>query len=419
MQKNQSTHAPVPERIQRLKLPKVGPRDGVSAREADLVLLSHAAEGFLDTTHFDTQRFPPPSTALEHFSRAAADGSQAYSAYRGHPRVLEHVARVAGTFLGTSLDAEENVVLTPGTQAGLFASLSATVERNSRVVVFDPDYLFTARILSFLDCDVAYVGLVSTDGELGPDLAVLESEFQSGASHLVFSHPNNPSGAVYSPAMMELIARLVSKYDVKVVVDELYARLIYPGATFTHMASLPGMAERVITLLGPSKTESLSGYRIGVVIGPSETMKSVEDVLSISALRCPAYAQHCLLGWMDDDQEWLDGLIVEFDNLRKMTLQKLSEIPWVIVEQRDATAYAWVDVSALGLPDDFVSQKLLTDANVLVSPGYQFGPSGRGRFRVCYARDEHEWAAALERIKRVLESLAARVEPGNAGTFNA
>ena len=409
MESKPNPHNPnceLPKRVQRLKLPEVGPKDGVSAREADLELLSHAADDFLDTTHFDTVRFPPPASALEHFSRAAADGSQAYSGYRGHPQILNHVADVAGKFLGLDLNAKENVILTPGTQAGLFASLSARIESGSRVAVFDPDYLFTARILSFLDCEVAYVPLVSSDGELGPDLEALEKEFQNGTKHLVFSHPNNPTGAVYSRALLEKIAELVSRYDVKVVVDELYSRLIYDGVTFTHLASLPGMQERVITLLGPSKTESLSGYRIGVVVGPAETMKAVENVLSITALRCPAYAQHCLLGWLNDDQQWLDGLIKDFDNLRKMTLEKLSEIPWLKVEQRDATAYAWVDVSALGLPDDVISQKLLVDANVLVSPGYQFGPSGKGKFRLCFARDEQEWAAALERINQVLLELA-------------
>jgi aspartate/methionine/tyrosine aminotransferase len=396
-----------PKRIRNLKLPERVSTAEQSARDADIDLLSHAPKDFLDTTHFDTVRFPPPLWAEEYFSRAASDGSLAYTGYRGHPQILESVAQAASGFLGCAIDPEHNILLTPGTQAGLFASLSSCVESGTRVAVVDPDYLFTARILRFLDSDIAYIPLVSTDEGPSPDLELMESEFANhGVKHLVFSHPNNPTGAVYPPKVINAIAKLAVRYDVRVIVDELYSRLIYDNTPFSHLAAEPGMSERVITLLGPSKTESLSGYRLGIVIGPKDLIARAENVLSITSLRAPAYAQHVLSGWLRDDKEWLESRILEFRALRELTLDRFRQLPWLKVQQHDATAYAWLDVSALNMPDATIATALLEKAGALISPGYQFGPSGKGHFRVCFARDEEQWSHTMEKMVQVLDDLA-------------
>ena len=223
---------------------------------------------------------------------------------------------------------------------------------------------------------------------------------------LLFSNPNNPTGYIYSRAVLEKIAGLVLRYDVTVVVDSLYSRLVHAPHAYVHFASLPGMQDRVVTLLGPSKTESLSGYRLGVVVGPAPLMARLENVLSITSLRAPAYAQHLLPIWLRDDNEWLRGLLPQFTALREMTIERLRRLPWLHLEPQAGTAYVWPDVSALGMSDAEVAQALMKDAGVLVSPGYQFGTQGDGHFRLCYARDENEWSAALDRIVGVLDALA-------------
>ena len=88
-----------------------------------------------------------------------------------------------------------------------------------------------------------------------------------------------------------------------------------------------------------------------------------------------------------------------------MTRDVVARTPWIKWVPQEGTAYAWLDVRALNLPDAVVARRILEEAAVLVSPGYQFGVQGIGHFRLCYARDEREWAAALVRITAVLESL--------------
>jgi aspartate/methionine/tyrosine aminotransferase len=226
--------------------------------------------------------------------------------------------------------------------------------------------------------------------------------------HLVFSHPNNPTGAVFSPQVIAQIARLANAYDVTVLVDELYARLLHDDRRFPHLAAEPGMFPRTVTLLGPSKTESLSGYRLGVVVAAPEIIGRIENVQSIMALRAPAYAQHVLIPWLRDDRNWLADRLKEFTALRTLTVESLRRLPWLKLQPQAGTAYAWPDVSALGLAAPVVAEALLCDAGVLVSPGYQFGPASGGHFRVCYARDETEWTQALDRMVDVLDGLALR-----------
>ena len=331
-------------------------------------------------------------------------------------RSCTHWAGSISVLLGIPLDPERNILLTPGTQSGLFTALSALVESGDRVALMDPDYLFTARIVRFLGGEIGHVPIRLHDGDPSPDLEMLEAEFvDNGTRVLVFSHPNNPTGAVYSAGVIARIAALVEKHGVTVLVDELYSRLIQEGPAFTHFAAQPGMAERTVTLLGPSKTESLSGYRLGVVVAPPVLAVRIEDVLSITSLRAPAYAQHVLLPWLRDDQVWLRQRIEAFRGLREQTLSSLLRLPWLRLQRQRGTAYAWVDVSALKLPGSVVSDALLREASVLVSPGYQFGPSSDGHFRLCYARDEVEWAKALQRMVAVLDRLASRQGLGNSG----
>jgi aspartate/methionine/tyrosine aminotransferase len=204
---------------------------------------------------------------------------------------------------------------------------------------------------------------------------------------------------------MTRLAGLVRGTGCLVLVDELYSRLVYDGTPFHHLAAEKGMADSCITLLGPSKTESMSGFRVGVVVGPPDVMEGVEQTLAITSLRAPGYAQHLLAKWLVDDGDFLAERVKDLDALRKTTTRRLREVPGLKVYPQQGTAYLFPDVSALGVPDVEVAGALRREAGVIVSPGYQFGPLGIGHFRVCYARDEAEWDAALGRMVACLKRL--------------
>jgi aspartate/methionine/tyrosine aminotransferase len=143
-----------------------------------------------------------------------------------------------------------------------------------------------------------------------------------------------------------------------------------------------------------------------VVVAPDWVVAGIENIQSITSLHAPAYAQHVLSQWLEVDKEWLTGRMTAFRKLRDITQTIVSRISWIKWAPQNGTAYAWLDVRALNLPDATVARNILEEAAVLVSPGYQFGANGTGCFRPCYARDERVWAAALVRITNVLNRLS-------------
>ena len=396
-------------RLRRTHLPERAPLIGMSVREADLGLrLDGAGHGLLDTTHFDTVRFPPPPWALPTFAAAAADGVQAYSAYRGHDEVRRICAQSISGLLGIDVDPARNLAMTTGTQGGLFSVLSALVDEGDVVVLADPEYLFVERMLRFLGADVVRLPIIDTDRGPELDLDLLETLSAKGIRLLLTSNPNNPTGTVFNAAMIARLGRIAVRDDFFVVIDELYCRLVFDDKPFAHLAAEPGMADKTVTMLGGSKTESLSGYRVGMVVGPAGVIDSVEQVLAMLCLRAPAYAQHVMTTWLRLDQDFVAERVLEIQALQRLTVEHLRTVPGLTVNPGDGTAYLWPDVSALGLTDVQVARLLQDEAKVVVSPGYQFGPSGIGHFRICYAREEISWEKSLQAMTSALTTAGAR-----------
>jgi len=399
--------SPVPDRIVRLWMPERKATLGESLRETEREFEeTSSSQNLLDLTYADTHRFPPADWVIEEFSAAATGGSMTYTPYRGDPSVRERVAESVSDFLGFPVDPERELILTPGTQAALFASLASYVDVGHRVLLPDPEYLSSERMLRFFGAEVEHVPIV-WDEDSSPTLAfeAFEAALKRMSRLLLFSHPNNPSGAVYDEASLARIATLARENDVSVVVDELYSRLVYDGKPYLHLAALEGMRERTVTLLGPSKTESMSGYRVGVAVGPAQTIDRMEDVLGVAALRAPAYAQHTLKRWMVDDVEMVAKRISEYQALRDVTVERLSRSEALDVRVPAGTAYAFPKVLNRDASDQEIAKRLKLEAGVVVNPGYQFGPQCDGHFRVCFAQDEEVWSRTLDRIVEVLEAL--------------
>lgn len=389
-------------RVQRMHMPERARLIGASVRQADRELgLDGGGRDMLDTTHFDTVRFPPPAWAAEAMRSAIMDGSLAYTPYRGHPEVLRVLADSVANLLGVPLTTD-NLALTPGTQAGIFTTLSALIDEGDLVLLADPEYLFSERILAFLGARVKRIPVYYDRGIPALDLDAVEELLPQKPRLFMFSHPHNPSGAVYRPATIERLADLAVRGDFRILADELYSRLVYDGTPFPHAMAAPGMADRCITLLGPSKTESLSGCRIGVVAGPGDVIEAIEQVLAVTSLRAPAYSQQLLRKWLVEDGAFIRQRIADLAGLRELTARRLREVPGLEVTVHDGTAYLFPNVSRLGATDQEVAARLQRQARIIVSPGYQFGPRGVGHFRVCYARDEAEWSAVLDRVVRCL-----------------
>jgi aspartate/methionine/tyrosine aminotransferase len=396
----------LPSALQRLEMPESVAYIGKTVRAAERELENGPGpEKLLDATYANTRRFPAPPYALKAFTEAASGAGMTYTPYVGDRSVRAAVSANIESTLGFPATGTSSTILTPGTQAALFVALSSILEPGDLVILPDPDYLSTERALRYFGADVAHVPVIyERDGRPVLDEKVLTELAARKPKLLIFSHPNNPTGAIYADETLELIASLAQEHDFLVLADELYARLVYDNEKFTHIANLDGMAERTITTTGPSKTESLSGYRLGVAVAPNELIQRMEDVQSITALRAPAYAQHVLTHWLAEDEEYVAERIVQYQAIRDSTVDKLNNSGVASVRPSWGTSYIFPRI-LVDRSDQEIALALKQDAGVIVNPGYQFGPRGVGHVRLCIAQDEQEWSAALDRMIDVLRNL--------------
>ncbi|HEX5195264.1 MAG TPA: aminotransferase class I/II-fold pyridoxal phosphate-dependent enzyme [Solirubrobacteraceae bacterium] len=401
---------PDPTSLHAAALPGYADDYGASVLELDRALA--AAPGppdLIDLTHGDTRAFPPPGIAAADLVTAVRDNDEAYTAYRGSATLRAGLAPRLGALLGRAVDASTQLIVTPGTQGGLFAALSSLVGHGDVVALPDPDYFMSERIVAYLGARAVRLALqVAPDGRLTLSEGSLARA--TDARLLLLSHPNNPTGGVYGPDMVRALARWVHAGDRICVVDQLYCRQLFDGAAFTHMCALPGMAERTVTLIGPSKTESMSGYRVGVAVAPPDTIDAMERVLAMASLRTTAYAQQVLRHWLDGDGDWIARRTAAHQALRDRLVALLRAIPGVTVASPLGSSYVFPDVSgsawAVAAGDQPRGDALaitLKAAGVLINPGYQFGRGATTRFRINFSQDAARLWEACARIRRVLD----------------
>ncbi|MBC8087886.1 MAG: pyridoxal phosphate-dependent aminotransferase [Phycisphaerae bacterium] len=357
----------------------------------------------VDFSHGDVNEnaFAPTPGALDEFVAGVhRGGSQAYTEYRGDAGLRETVAARLADFTGHSVSGHDELIITPGTQGALFLALGATVNAGDRVAIVRPDYFANRKLVEFLGGVVAPVRMdyLSHTSDAGLDLSQLEDAFKSGVKTFLFSNPNNPTGVVYSPAEIARIAELATKFGVTVIVDQLYSRLVYSGNMFTHLRASSIDASQVVTIMGPSKTESLSGYRLGAAFGAAHIIERMEKLQAIVSLRAPGYSQAVLRTWFAEPAGWLTERTAKHEVLRDDLLKVLATIPGSATRSTQAGSYIFPQLPKLDIPPHDFVRALRVQAGVTVTPGTEFSPDTFDSIRLNFSQNHDAAVHAATRI---------------------
>lgn len=360
----------------------------------------------VDFSHGDVDAFAPIPGALETFiSGVELGGEQAYTEYRGKKHLREYLAQKLAAFAGVAIDPEQNIILTPGTQGALFLAMGATVAHGDKVAIVEPDYFANRKLVAFLGGQLMPAPMYHTKHSdcAGLDLAVLEQAFKDGAKVFLFSNPNNPTGVLYSAEEISAIAKLSTQYGVTVIADELYSRQIFSGHTHVHLCAMPNAPENLVTIIGPSKTESLSGYRLGTAFGTAAIIDRMEKLQAIMALRCGGYNQAVFKSWLNEPQGWLAQRVQQHQAIRDDLLQQLQAAAGIEARMPEGGSYLFVKLPALDVSmQDFI-KILRIQAQVIVTPGTEFGPQFTDWFRINFSQNHQAAIAAIERLLTLME----------------
>mgnify|MGYP005909220223 CR=1 FL=1 len=215
--------------------------------------------------------------------------------------------------------------------------------------------------------------------------------------------PNNPTGAVFSKEEVSEIARLAKKYDVAILADELYSRqILEKDFTYTHMRSLPEKPDKLITIMGPSKTESLSGFRLGVGYGTPEIITRMEKLQAVVSLRCAGYNQAAFYRWFSEPEGWMEKRIADHRQIRDDILKVINSCPGCWARPTEGGSYIFMQLPKLKV-DIFQFTKLCrAQASVTVTPGTEFGKQYSDFIRMNFSQDHDR---AVDAVKRICEMV--------------
>jgi len=360
----------------------------------------------VDFSHGDVNAHKPTPGSFEAFRKGFERGaSQAYTEYRGGRHTREDVAAKLTHFTGAAIEPDSEIIITPGTQGALFLAMGALVGQGDKVAVVDPDYFANRKLTTFFNGEIVSVRMnfFATDQGAGLDLAGLEKAFRSGVKLFLFSNPNNPTGVIYSEDEIRKIASLARQYDVALIVDELYSRQIFDNRPYTHLAALAEKPDTLITILGPSKTESLSGFRLGTAFGSAHIIDRMERLQAIVSLRAGGYNQPVLATWFNEPEGWMDERIAAHQAIRDDLLKTLGGTKGVKARATEGGSYLFIQLPAMDVHmGDFV--KILRRlTGVAVTPGTEFGPQFTDWFRINFSQDHNAAREAMERLLAVFE----------------
>ena len=359
----------------------------------------------VDFSHGDVDAFPPTPGVVEAWqSGFELGGQQAYTEYRGAEPIREKLASRLAIFTGAPISAEQELIITPGTQGALFLALASVVEQQTRVAVIEPDYFANHKLVKFFGGEVIPIPLryeaIADDN--GPDLEQLEASFKNGTKVLVFSTPNNPTGLVYSEIPINSIATLAAKFDVSVIVDQLYSRLLYSGETYTHLRACKMLPENLITIMGPSKTESLSGFRQGTAFGSARLIDRMEKLQAIASLRAAGYNQAALNTWFEEPSGWMENRISQHEAIRNDLLE-IFRTAGLSTTAPQAGSYLFPKLPPLDVATETFVRLLRYQAGVTVTPGSEFGSTSSDSIRLNFSQDHAAAIAAASRIVNLVE----------------
>ena len=396
------------EKFARLGTDNAPGQEGLQKDES-LPMIGDKLEGpAVDFSHGDVNAHTPIPGSLETFVKQyAVEGTyQAYTEYRGKGTIRQYLAEKLAEYSGAPVDPDTEIILTPGTQGALFLAMGSLVSRGDKVAIVEPDYFDNRKLVEFFEGEIVPIQMrwQEVERNSGIDLEQLEEAFKSGVKLFLYSNPNNPTGVVYSPEEVAAIGRLAKQYNVAVLADELYSRQIFdPEQPYAHLRALEEKPDQLITIIGPSKTESLSGFRLGVGYGNAEIITRMEKLQAVVSLRCAGYCQAAFLNWFSEPEGWMEQRIAEHKRIRDDLMEVINRCPGCWARPSEGGTYLFLRLPPLKV-DIFQFVKLCRiQANVTVTPGTEFGKQYDNFVRMNFSQDHDKAVSAVERICKMVE----------------
>jgi len=345
--------------------------------------------------------FDTPAHIVEAAVEALRAGKHHYSQNAGIPELRQAVTDKYAKEYRLNYSPETDVVVTNGVAQGVYVAIHALLDPGDQILIPDPRWVnYDVDAMSNEVEPVDYT--LYEDRNFKPDPDEIADRITPKTKMILLTSPSNPTGGVNAMDVLEKIAQLVQKHDLVVLSDEIYEKIIYPPAEHIPIATLDGMKERTLILNGLSKFYSMTGWRLGYVLGDEKYLNPILRYHQYMVTSTNTFAQWGAVTALKGDQEPAYAMVEEFRRRRDYIYEAINQVPGFSSAEPRGAFYLFPSIKETGMDGYQMSKLLLEKAGVATVPGECFGKNGAGHIRISYANSMENLKKAVTNIKECL-----------------
>ncbi len=337
--------------------------------------------------------FKTPGHICEAAKRALDLGYTHYVSSAGIEKLREAIAEKIREENKVDVSAE-NVIVTPGAKQAIYELMMSVLDDGDEVILLDPAWVTFESAVKLAGGIPKWVKRLEEDVKYES----LESVASENTKMIIINSPNNPVGYVLSDNELKEIAEFAVDHDLLVLSDEIYEKIIY-GRKHVSIASFDGMQARTVIINGFSKTYAMTGWRIGYAVAPAEILEGMLKIQQHSVSCAPSIAQSAALTALSSPQDCVNEMVEQFKRRRDVIVRRLNEIGLRCLNPEGAF-YAFVNTSNYG-NDMELTERLLKEAYIVVTPGSAFGVAGKNYVRFSFAASIEDILEGMGRIEKL------------------
>ena len=372
-------------------------------REMTRLAIEHKAinlsQGFPD--------FPAPEVLKKAAANAVFADVNQYAITWGAKNFRDVLAEKTKRYLGIDIDPEREITVSCGSTEAMIDVLLAVINPGDEVIIFEPFYENYGPDAIISGATPRYVQLHRPDWSL--DEKELAAAFNNNTKAIILNTPNNPTGKVFTREELRIIAELCQKWDVLAITDEIYEHIIYDDAQHISMITLDGMRERTIVVNGMSKTYSVTGWRVGYIIGPPDITGAIRKMHDFLTVGAPAPLQEAGVVALRLPDAYYMELASNYQQRRDRLMSMLVAAELSPMLPKGAY-YIMCDIGGWGYSNDVeFCRFLVRDIGVATVPGSSFFSkpvTGKDLIRFTFCKKEETLAAAEERLRKLRKNVS-------------
>lgn len=322
----------------------------------------------------------------------------------GLPELRAAIAAKLRVENGLSVDAD-NVIVTTGGQEGLFLIMQTLLDPGDEILVPDPRYTSYDEAILNAGGEMVMIPTDHADAfNLRPES--VEAAITPKTKALLIVTPSNPTAGIVTEERLRQIAAVAIRHNLIVISDEIYERFTYDGWRHFSIGSLPGMAERTLTLNGFSKTYAMTGWRVGYVAAPRDVIEAMTCVKQFTTGPAATVSQWAALAAITGPQDCVREFHRIYTERRALIMAALHDMGLEFSDPRGAF-FAWTNSSSTGIHATELSYLLLKEGRILIFPGNAFGENWGGYLRISFLQSTDLLREAMERMKPIIARYRA------------